>query len=76
HPQQLKAMVRLVKENATPLCDVKIGSESLSIAQAVYLSEAKGKKAVTLSEFKEYAKTFENNHEGLLRELLKTGIRR
>lgn len=75
HPQQLRAMVRLVKENAQPLCDVKIGSESLAIAQAVYLSEARGKKAVAVSAFKEYAKKFAENPEGLLAELLKTGVR-
>ncbi len=76
HPQQLRAMVRLVKENAQPLCDVRIGSESLAIAQAVYLSEARGKKAVTVSEFKEYAKKFDKNPEELLRQLLETGVRK
>lgn len=75
HPQQLRAMIRLVKENAQPLCDVRVGSESLAIAQAVYLSEARGKKAVTVSEFKEYAKKFNKNPEGLQLELLKTGVR-
>lgn len=75
HPQQLKTMVRLVKENATPLCDEKIGSESLAIAQAVYLSEARGKKAVTLTEFKDYAKRFAGKSTDLLRELLETGIK-
>lgn len=76
HPQQLKTMVRLVKENAEPLCNVKRGSESLAVAQAVYLSEARGKKAVTLDEFKEYAEKFGKNPEALLRELLETGIRK
>lgn len=86
-PQQLKTMIRLVKENTPPfmvnpatagepLCNVKIGSESLAIAQSVYLSEAKGKKAVTLPEFKEYAKKFKKNPEVLLRQLLKTGVKR
>jgi len=73
HPQQLKAMVRIVKENVAPLCDVKIGAESIAIAQAVYLSEARGRKAITLSEFKEYAKKFEKNPEELRRKLLEAG---
>jgi predicted dehydrogenase len=76
HPQQLKAMISLVKEKAAPLCNAKTGSESLAIAQAVYLSEAKGKKAVTLDEFKEYAKKFGKNPEALLHELLKNGVRK
>ncbi|MCX6993685.1 MAG: Gfo/Idh/MocA family oxidoreductase [Kiritimatiellaeota bacterium] len=76
HPQQLRAMARLVRENAQPSCDAKIASESLAIAQAVYLSEARGRKAVTLPEFKEYAQQFDKNPEELLRELLKTGVSR
>jgi len=76
HVQQLKAMARLVREKATPLCDAKIGAESLAIAQAVYLSEAKGRTAVTISEFKDYAKKFEKEPEKLLRNLLETGIKK
>ena len=75
HPQQLRAMARIVKEKTTPFCNVKIASESLAIAQAVYLSEARERKAVALPEFKEYAKRFEQNPEELLRELLKTGVK-
>jgi predicted dehydrogenase len=74
HAQQLKSMVRLVKGTAKPLCDAEKGAESLAIAQAVYLSEARGRKAVTLSEFKNYAKKF--NSEALRHELLETGIRK
>lgn len=76
HPQQLKNMIQLVRKKVEPECDVKKGSESLAIAQAVYLSEARGRKAVTLDEFKEYAKKFEKHPEGLLKELLETGIRK
>lgn len=76
HVQQLRAMARLVREKAAPVCDAKIGSESLAIAQAAYLSESKGRKSVTLSEFKDYAKKFEKEPEALLRTLLETGIKR
>ena len=75
-PQQLKSMVTCVKEETKPLCNEKIGSESLAIAQAVYLSETRGRKAVNLTEFKKYAKKFNGKSEDLLRELLATGIRR
>lgn len=76
HPQQVKAMVRLVKAAAAPACDVKIGSESMAIAQAVYLSEARGRKAVSIAEFKEYAKGFAGKPDALLAELLEKGIQR
>lgn len=75
-PQEIKAMVSAVKQGIKPLCDENIAAESLAIAQAVYLSEARGRKAVSLDEFKEYAKDFKENPEGLLQELLEKGIKR
>ena len=73
HPQQLLNMIRLVRKNAAPLCDIRIAAESLAIAQSAYLSEARGKTAVTLDEFKQYAGKF-NHADELLEELLSKGI--
>ncbi|MFA4016790.1 MAG: hypothetical protein RUDDFDWM_001901 [Candidatus Fervidibacterota bacterium] len=52
-PQEIRAMIRCVKEGIKPLCDHKIASESIAILNACQLSEACGRKAVTVSEFKE-----------------------
>ncbi|HQC53605.1 MAG TPA: Gfo/Idh/MocA family oxidoreductase [Lentisphaeria bacterium] len=73
HPQQLLNMIRLVRKNAVPLCDIRKAAESLAIAQSAYLSEARGKTAVTLDEFKQYAGKFSHTDE-LLEELLSKGI--
>jgi len=73
HPQQLLNMIRLVRKNAVPLCDIRKAAESLAIAQSAYLSEARGKTAVTLDEFKQYAGKFSHADE-LLEELLSKGI--
>jgi predicted dehydrogenase len=75
-PQEILAMVRYIKENIKPFCDERIASESILIAQAAYLSEAKGRKGLTLDEFKEYSKKFNNNSELLLKELIENGITR
>jgi predicted dehydrogenase len=75
-PQQLKSMVRLIKTGGQPSCNVHIGSETVAIAQAAYLSEAKNRKAVSLEEFKEYARGFAGKPELLQKELIKNGINR
>lgn len=75
HPQQLRNMIRLVRTKGAPLCDIRKASESLAVAQSAYLSEARGKKAVALDEFKEYARQFKKPDD-LLAELLKTGAKR
>ncbi|HIE08335.1 MAG TPA: Gfo/Idh/MocA family oxidoreductase [Armatimonadetes bacterium] len=56
HPQEIKAMVRCVKEGTKPLCDHKIAAESIALLNACQLSEAKGRVAVSLEEFKGFAK--------------------
>jgi len=77
---EIRNMCNCVLENVKPLCDEKIGAETTAIIGAAYLSQKKGKKAVTLDEFKEYAlkireKEGERAPEVLLKELLK-GIQR
>ncbi|MCD4669616.1 MAG: hypothetical protein K8S14_04150, partial [Actinomycetia bacterium] len=75
-PQEIKAMIKYIRENKKPLCDEKIAAESLAIAQSAYLSEAKGRKAISINEFKEYAKKFKGDPDSFLQELLEKGIRK
>jgi len=73
-------MCNCILNGVKPLCDEKIGAETTAIVQSAYLSQRKGKRPVTLDEFKEYAKKIREK-EGkrasnvLLKELLK-GIKR
>jgi len=54
-PQEIRAMVRSVKEGVKPYCDHKIAAESIAVLNACQLSEARGRKALTLEEFKKSA---------------------
>jgi hypothetical protein len=69
-------MIRAINSGNQPSCDVRIGSETIAIAQAAYLSEAKNRKAVSLDEFKQYARSFAGNPDALQKELLKNGVKR
>ncbi len=73
---EIRNMCNCILNKVKPLCDEKIGAETTAIVGAAYLSQKKGKKAVTLDEFKEYAlkireKEGERASEVLLKELLK-----
>jgi len=77
---EIRNMCRCVQNDVKPLCDENIGAETTAIVQAAYLSQKKGKKPVTLREFKKYAlkirdKEGKNAPDVLLKELLK-GIKR
>jgi len=77
---EIRNMCNCVLSKTKPLCDEYIGAETTAIVQSAYLSQRKGKRPVTLDEFKEYAKKIREK-EGkrasnvLLKELLK-GIKR
>jgi predicted dehydrogenase len=76
---EIRNMCNCVLNGTKPICDEKIGAETTAIVQSAYLSQKKGKKPVTLEEFKKYAqkireKEGKNAPEVLLKELLK-GIR-
>lgn len=72
-PQEIKAMLNCIKENARPLCDEKIAAESIAALNACYLSEAKGRTAIYLNEFKEMAlKIMKEKGEKAYESLLKT----
>jgi predicted hydrocarbon binding protein len=58
------------------VCDEKVGTETTAIVESAYLSQKKGKKPVTLDEFKKYAlrirdKEGKNAAEALMKDLLK-----
>jgi predicted dehydrogenase len=77
---EIRNMCNCILNKVEPLCNEKIGADTTAIVGAAYISQRKGKKAVTLDEFKEYAlkireKEGERAPEVLLKELLK-GIQR
>ncbi|MEM3815925.1 MAG: Gfo/Idh/MocA family oxidoreductase [Candidatus Bathyarchaeia archaeon] len=77
---EIRNACNCVLNNVRPICDERIGAETTAIVQAAYLSQKKGKKPVTINEFKEYALKI-REREGdkasdvLLKELIK-GIAR
>jgi len=77
---EIRNMCNCVLSNTKPLCDENIGAETIAIVQSAYLSQKRGKKPVTLDEFKMYAQKI-RDREGkeasdvLLKDLLK-GISR
>jgi len=73
---EIRNMCNCVINGAKPICDEKIGAETTAIVQSAYLSQKKGKKAVTLEEFKRYAlglreKAGRDAPNLLLKEMLK-----
>ena len=77
---EIRNMCNCVLNGARPICDEKIGTETTAIVQSAYLSQKKGRKPVTLEEFKKYAqkikeKEGKNAAEALMKDLLK-GIAR
>lgn len=45
-----------------PPCDEDVGADTMAIIGAAYLSEARGRVAVSLEEFKAYARELEAEH--------------
>jgi predicted dehydrogenase len=77
---EIRNMCNCVLNNTKPLCNEMIGTESTAIVQAAYLSQKKGRRPVTLKDFKKYAlkireKEGKDASETLLKELL-DGIKR
>lgn len=77
---EIRNMCNCVLNNVRSICDENIGAETTAIVQAAYLSQKRGKKSVTLEEFKKYAlkireKEGKNAPKVLLKELLK-GIKK
>ena len=52
---QLRNMCRSVLEKKKPICNERIGAEAMAVINAAYLSEVRGRRAVSIDEFKEYA---------------------
>jgi len=73
---EIRNMCNCVIDRVRPICDEKIGAETTAIVQSAYLSQKKGKKAITLEEFKRYAlrlreKAGKDAPNLLLKEMLK-----
>jgi len=52
----IRNMCNCVIEGKKPTCDERIGAESQAIVDAAYLSQLRGRKAVSLEEYKDYAR--------------------
>jgi len=77
---EIRNMCSCVLSNSKPLCNEYIGAETTAVVQAAYLSQKRGRRPVTLDEFKAYAQKIKdregkNASDVLLKDLLK-GIRR
>ena len=73
---EIRNMCNCVLSNTRPLCDEHIGAETTAIVQSAYLSQKRGKKPVTLDEFKKYAQKIREKEgkkasDVLLKDLLK-----
>lgn len=73
---EIRNICNCILSNMRPVCDENIGAETTAIVQAAYLSQKKGKKPVTLNEFKRYALKIRDKEGAkasdiLLRNLLK-----
>jgi predicted dehydrogenase len=77
---EIKNMCNSIINRTRPLCDENIGAETTAIVQSAYLSQIKGKRPVTIDEFKKYALRIKeekgkNASNILLKELMK-GIKK
>jgi predicted dehydrogenase len=77
---EIRNMCNCVLNDVKSVCDEKVGTETTAIVESAYLSQKKGKKPVTLDEFKKYAlrikdKEGKNATEALMKDLLKGIVR-
>jgi len=73
---EIRNMCNCVLNKVDPICDEKIGAETTAVVQSAYLSQKKGKKAVTVEELKKYAlrlrdKAGKDAPDVLLKEMLR-----
>lgn len=73
---EIRNMCNCILDQTNPLCDERIGAETIAIVQSAYLSQIRGKRPVRLSEFKKYAlelreKEGKKASEIMLKELMR-----
>ena len=56
HYGEILNFINCVKHNTPSICDAKFGAECSAIVGASYLSEQRGRKAVHVEEFKQFAR--------------------
>ncbi len=56
---EMRNMCSCIINGIKPMCDEKIGAESQAVVDAAYLSQLRGKNAVSLEEYKKYARKIE-----------------
>jgi predicted dehydrogenase len=59
---EMRCMCRCILDGARPICDERVGAETQAIIGAAYLSEMRGRYAVGLDEFKQWALELQAAH--------------
>lgn len=72
---EMKAMAQAILRGEKPLCDERIGLETMAIVEACYLSEKRGRKEVELKEFKSYAEKLREKYGDKASEVLLEELR-
>ena len=52
---EMRSICQCILNDAPPICDERVGAETMAIIDAAYLSEVEGRRSVSLDEFKQYA---------------------
>jgi len=52
---ELRSICQCILTDTPPLCDEQVGTETMAIIGAAYLSETQGRRTISLEEFKQYA---------------------
>lgn len=72
---EMRAMCRCILDGARPICDERVGALTQAIIGAGYLSEMRGRRAVSLSEFQQWALGIEAEHgEGASDEMIRQWV--
>ena len=60
----IRNMCNCVIEGKKPICNERIGAESQAIVDAAYLSQLRGREAISLEEYKDYARKIKEKEGG------------
>jgi len=52
---EMRSICQCILNDARPICDERVGAETMAIIGAAYLSEVEGRRSVSLAEFKQHA---------------------
>lgn len=67
---EMRGICQCILTDTPPICDERVGAETMAIIDAAYLSEMQGRRTVSLDEFKQYALEFEEREGEQASELM------